>query len=73
MARKSKKLKLFVWKDVLCDYYCGVMFALAPDVETARRLTLESMGYESDTALEDLQSEPAVYETEFGFYVYGGS
>lgn len=71
MARKGK-LKLFVWKEVLCDYYCGVMFALAPDVETARRLVLDSMDWESSTAEQDLKSEPDVYETEFGLALYGG-
>lgn len=38
------KLKLYVWEDVLCNYSCGIMFALAHDVDEARREILESFG-----------------------------
>lgn len=35
-------LKLYVWENVLCDYSCGVMFALAHDVDEARREVIKS-------------------------------
>lgn len=31
-------MKLYVWKDVLCDWTCGLIVALAPDLETALKL-----------------------------------
>ena len=50
----TKKLKLFVWKNVLSDYTSGIMFALAYDVEEARKAIMASFDYESDTAKSDL-------------------
>lgn len=67
---KSKKLKLFVWEDVLCDYTCGIMFALAPDVETARKILLEKE--DSNLIKSELMADPDVIETEEGFVVWGG-
>ena len=61
-----QKLKLFVWKNVLCDYTCGVMFALAPDVETARQMLREH-------AIEDeLKAEPSMYTEPIAVAVWGG-
>jgi hypothetical protein len=34
-----RKLKLYVWEDVLTDYTSGVMFALAESEEEPRVLT----------------------------------
>ena len=61
-----KKLKLFVWEHVLCDYTCGVMFALAPDVEIARQMLQEE-----DTNNERY-TEPIVYTEPFALAVWGG-
>ena len=63
-----KQLKLFVWTEVLCSYSCGVMFALAPDVETARKLLREECYYLPDT---DLEKEPDVYTQPFAMSVSG--
>ena len=63
------KLKLFVWTEVLCDYSCGVMFALAPDVETARKLILASRDWMDE---DELKQEPDVYTEPVGFAVAGG-
>jgi hypothetical protein len=65
----NEKLKLFVWEDVLTDYTSGVMFALAPDVETARKLLLEKCSY---LPKEDLMKEPSVYTKPFALDVWGG-
>jgi len=35
-------VKLFVWRQVLCDYTCGIMVALAEDVEQARERIVAS-------------------------------
>lgn len=62
-------MKLFVWEDVLYDYTPGVMFALAEDVEQARKLILAHTPYVIE---EDLAKEPAVYDTPYGLAVWGG-
>jgi hypothetical protein len=67
----GSNLKLFVWEGVLRDYSSGVMFALATDVETARKLIIEKEG-DLDSVIRDLQTEYEVYETECGFAVWGG-
>lgn len=64
----ARPLKLYVWEDVLRDYTCGVMFALARDSAHARRLIAEKLGYEHD----DLRIEPRVVTKAEGFAVYGG-
>lgn len=45
---KTKQLKLYIWEDVLCDYTCGVMFALAHNEDEARRLVLKSLRHSDD-------------------------
>jgi hypothetical protein len=69
-------LKLYVWEDVLKDPYAGVMFALAPDVGTARAVIAqnerEDNGYISPTLIEDLKKEPKVYTELFGMAIWGG-
>lgn len=63
------KLKLYVWEDVLSDYTSGVMFALAPDLETAMRLIRET----KVTAVEDELGKPyKVYDAPVGFALWGG-
>lgn len=61
-------LKLYVWKDVLCDWTCGVMFALANSVEEARKLIIDTTPYDT----EELEREPEIYDSPCGFYVPGG-
>lgn len=70
----KRSLKLFVWEDVLTDYTSGVMFTLAPDVETARKILQEASGFTSpgNSVEEDLKAEPLVVESPKGFLVWGG-
>lgn len=37
----EKKLKLFVWEGVLCDWTCGMICILAEDLKQARELLLK--------------------------------
>ena len=69
-------LKLFVWEDVLCDYTCGVAFALAPDVETARRMCADDYaGWPGVAQVGDYQrwrqGDFSGYPTKYspGYYV----
>jgi len=68
----KKRLKLFVWEDVLCDYTSGIMFALAYDVEGARKSILSKMDYDSTTVKNDLTKEPLVITKVEGFMCWGG-
>ena len=67
--KKPKKLKLFVWEDVLTDYTSGVMFALAYDVAGARKAILKKMGYKEHP---ELNIKPIVVSKTAGFFCYGG-
>jgi len=64
------ELKLFVWEDTLCDYTSGIMFALAENVEEAKKLIIEKIGFEPSNG--DLNLEPVVYDNKVGFAVWGG-
>ena len=50
----KRKLKLFVWEDVLTDYTSGAMVATGRNVEEARKAILEKCNYvdKADLALE---------------------
>lgn len=65
----KKKLKLYVWEGVLCDYTCGMMCALATSPDHARKLLLKKR----DSLPEaDLNLEPKVISKPEGFFVWGG-
>jgi hypothetical protein len=66
----EKNLKLFVWQNVLTDYTDGVMFALAPDVESAKAAILKNQDFSSVRA--DLERPYEVHESTVGFAVWGG-
>jgi hypothetical protein len=63
-------MNLYVWHNVLSDYTDGIAFALAPDVETARRLVKASVNYSGRDY--EFDREPDVHSTAVGFHVYGG-
>ena len=65
----KKKLKLYVWHDVLTDYTPGVMFALAHNIKEARKLLLEGCDY---LLIEDLRKRPTIYTNPVAFDVWGG-
>ncbi len=71
-------LKLFIWENVLTDRTSGIAFALAENVEEARKIIFEKFeetteGYINDTLLKaDLSDEPKIVDTKNGFYVWGG-
>lgn len=68
--KKAKKLKLYVWEDVLTDWSSGVMFALASSPDEARKVILEKT--DSPRIAADLQQEPVEIDKPEGFYVFGG-
>lgn len=56
-------MKLFVWEGVLCDYTCGVVVALAPDLETALAQYEKERGWWQEklgapTTAIDLEADP---------------
>ena len=69
MITAFKKIKLYVWEDVLVDYTGGVMFALAYSVAEAREVIKRDAG----TIIEkDLEKDPYVTEVSEGFACWGG-
>ena len=76
-----EKYKLYVWENVLKDYTCGIMFALAESKEQAIKLIKEK--YSKTQRIEDVDNSMVGYElikikpliiTEpSGFYIWGGS
>lgn len=71
-----KKLKLFVWENVLNDYTSGIMFALAYDVDHAKKIILrdaqKKFGYKSDSVSIDLQGGYRMVTKPEGFALFGG-
>ncbi len=65
-----KKLRLYLWTEVLCDYTHGVMFALATSPEEARKLLLETCSY---LPADELAREPQEIESPFAYHLWGGS
>ena len=69
-------MKLFVWKEVLIDYTSGIAFALAENVEDARKQIAakyeKEEGYVSSELKKDLFDEPIIIEKPEGFYIWGG-
>jgi len=71
-------LKLYVWENVLEDWTSGIMFALAPDVRTARNILIEKWGgrtmvdYKHSDFYRDVMRKPRVVKDPEGFYLYGG-
>lgn len=68
----GKKMKLYVWKNVLTDYTSGIMFAVAPSADGARKELLKQCNY---LPQEDLNKEPVEVDLKVpsAFYTWGGS
>lgn len=72
MATRRKRLKLYVWDGVLCDWTCGVAFALASSPEEAKKQLLEQIDESHWDGLK-LDGEPYTeYDEPFGGFCYGG-
>ena len=69
-------LKLFVWEDVLCDYGCGIILAVAEDIEEARKIikTYSSSlnKHEYEAVLSDIKKEPREITDKEALFVWGG-
>jgi hypothetical protein len=68
-----KKLKLYVWEEVLCDYTCGIAFALAETKEEALELIDKSREWGKPS--DELKNiEPKVYATteKIAYAISGG-
>ena len=69
----SKKLKLYVWYDVLCDWTSGVAFSLASSPEEAKDLLMKSGLHEHQWDGLKLDGQDyEVYDEPVASYVYGG-
>jgi hypothetical protein len=52
-------MKLFVWDGVLTDHTSGIMFAIAPSIEDARKQLRKHVGVDND-----LVQDPTVYRVD---------
>ncbi len=72
----ARPLRLYVWEGVLCDYTCGMIVALAPDLPTARRLVRSRAarggGCFTDDIEDALKGRPQVCRRPTARYVRGG-
>lgn len=67
----KKKLKLFVWNDVLSDWTPGIAFALAESEQEAREMLLKDKGcLASDASFNGVK--PKVYEDKMCETLWGG-
>ena len=66
-----KKMKAFVWEDVLTDYTSGMMVAVAPTVEEARAALLKECYYIPEGDLNQQPKELDLSEA-VGFVCWGG-
>jgi hypothetical protein len=78
-----KPLKLYVWENVFTDYHPGIAFALATNVQEARKLIADALNknhaYNSfskarytQQALEELKGKPKIISSPKGFQLAGG-
>lgn len=70
----DKNLKLYVWRDIMCDNTCGMAFAIAHNLKEAKAKVIESDPQYSDWARREMNDdEPQVLDiAPVGFYVIGG-
>lgn len=72
MSQQLDEWSLYVWHDVLCDYTCGMAFAIAPNLETAIVAALGEDIY-LGLGLDGLTITPlSEIDGPIGSYVYGG-
>jgi len=71
---RSKKLKLYVWERVLCDYTCGMVVVLAHDLAEAREVWRRRCVREKNEHLISTCSIVPTHITSVpgAFWVYGG-
>lgn len=67
------KMKLYIWRDIRCDYTCGIGFAMARNIEEAREAIKNvSEDWEWDVYKGEIMGEPEIYEIPTGAWISGG-
>jgi hypothetical protein len=66
----ERKLKLYVWENVLRDYTPGIMFAMAHTVHEARKIILTK--YDMLSMKSELAQKPQAISKPDGFALWGG-
>jgi len=71
-------MKLYVWENVLCDWTCGIAFALANSLEEAIKLVSDyynkGFGWEGEEYQTPyfVSEEPKIYDVPVGYAIWGG-
>ena len=69
-----KKLKLFVWENVLCDWTCGHIVVFASSVQNAREVVRATIdGCDHHSLLEVFTKDPIIYDDAVAIPCWGGS
>ena len=70
----SEELKLYIWRDVLCDYTCGIIVAMAHNIEDARSVVISSGldEWNHTRVVRAIEDDPEVHSNPYGTYVVGG-
>ena len=53
-------MRLFIWRNVLCDYKCGSILVIAKNVDDARRMAIDSGKLYGEN--QEVEKEPEVHE-----------
>ena len=68
-----KKLKLFIWREIRCDYTCGIGFAMAHTVEEAKEVIKKSSeDWEWNAYKYELDNDFEIHEAAYGTWINGG-
>jgi hypothetical protein len=67
-----KRLKLFVWQDVLVDWTSGIIFALAENENQAREMVVANYSGTTEIVCREMGKPPEVYDEPVGFALWGG-
>lgn len=66
-------MKLYIWKEVFSDWTDGIAFAMANSKEEAIELIVKNVWWNESTTHAYLDNkEPEIYETPYGFAIWGG-
>ena len=71
----TRKMQLYVWDHVLCDYTCGIAVAVARTESEARETLLKSTtdAWEREALAADVSGAPAeILDVPAGAFCWGG-
>lgn len=62
-------MRLYIWRDIFCDYTCGIAFCMAHSLEEAFSVMKAKLAPHD---FSQLTGDPEVHDEPFGSHVWGG-